>query len=360
MSQPFSSLPYRHPPADTVLSVYHGPLLVYTDRTVNGFVARHLFGGPNHVESGFESGTASGGAVIWWLTSRHEATTDVSGQGGLHSTREALMATLDTIVSLIDSAKQLKAIAEESGNVEIKARVLDVIVQLQEIREQVITGGHPPRELASGTDTPPPSSVEIPVTVSQDWGEAVAQPARLEPSGEIETYSLVADSATPESEASDADSSPEAAEAASAEETGKKSKSGTKKKKSETESKADSNGEPAPEADLSPEEKVALAEQRIAALEPLHRAALKKINDALTPEQAARKVAATKKGLASGLKGKALQEAVVKALGLTEEQEKIISEGKQDLHKVRLAIGHQVKGLLSKEQLERMLRSHRH
>jgi hypothetical protein len=179
------------------------------------------------------------------------------------------------------------------------------------------------------------------------------EPARLEPSGESETYGFA------QEEAEESNGKSEDGEA-----TGKASADGADKK--HTKQKATNAGAEAAKQDaesdeeLTEEVRFAIAEQRIAELEPLHQAALQRMNDVLTTEQAAKKAAATKQGLAAGLRGKQLQDAVFSVLELTEEQQQAIEKGRHDLHRVRLAIGKQVEGLLTKEQLDGLLRSHRH
>jgi hypothetical protein len=111
--------------------------------------------------------------------------------------------------------------------------------------------------------------------------------------------------------------------------------------------------------DLPEEEQFVVAQARIAELEPLHQAALRKMNDVLTDEQKAKKTAATKKNRKAGLKGKELQAAVMSVLDLTDEQQQHLSSARQELLRVRQTISHQVKGLLSKEQLDQMLRGQR-
>jgi hypothetical protein len=46
------------------------------------------------------------------------------------------MSVLDAIGGLIDSAKRLRSLAEELQSVELKSRIVDEIVRLQELREQ--------------------------------------------------------------------------------------------------------------------------------------------------------------------------------------------------------------------------------
>jgi hypothetical protein len=108
---------------------------------------------------------------------------------------------------------------------------------------------------------------------------------------------------------------------------------------------------------LSEEQRVSLAEQRIAELEPLHQAALRKMNEILTDDQRRVKAEATRTGMKAGKKGRDLQQSVMAALQLTGDQQQRMAAARKELLEVRQAIGRQVEGLLSKEQLEQMLQA---
>ena len=267
------------------------------------------------------------------------------------------MSTNDAIVSLIGAAKELRSIAEELGNVEVKARILDVLVELQEFRSQGISESAPAEEPPPAAPEPEPSPEPSPAEDASPaplLGAFTQEHARMESSGEIETYSFHQDEPETDGEAAGKEKT-SGGESQQKAGDGKSGKDKAKKKDADAK-----ESETPPEADMSEEQRFKMAEQRIVELEPLHQAALKRMNDVLTPEQAARKKAATKKGLAAGLKGKQLQEAVMSVLELTEEQQQQLDKGRHDLHQVRLAIGKQVEGLLSKQQLDKLLRSHRH
>ena len=271
------------------------------------------------------------------------------------------MSTNDAVVSLIGAAKELRSIADELGNVEVKARILDVLVELQEFRAQ----GEP-----VSADEPLPVAAEPENSAEEQDGQSAVSPApllgaftqehaRMESSGEIETYAFHHEEPEPAEEETAKDKSP-STESDKKSKEGKPVKAKKKAKAKEKQDGATKENDSPPEEELSEEQRFKLAEQRIVELEPLHQAALKRMNDVLTPEQAARKKAATKKGLAAGLKGKQLQEAVMGVLELSAEQQQQLDKGRHDLHQVRLAIGKQVEGLLSKQQLDKLLRSHRH
>lgn len=248
------------------------------------------------------------------------------------------MTALDTISSLIDSAKRLRAIADELGQVDLKSRILGEIGRLQELREQ-LGSGEAFSPAAKATDHPPATRSKLPGLEGSPY-------ARLKPSSDGETYAL-------------AGSDPEAD---AWEEAGSDSDdlSDTKFGITATSDTAQIPTSQAQFKDLPEEERIKIAEQRIAELEPLHQAALKNMNEVLTPRQAAIKVAATKKGLAAGRRGKILQEGVMAALQLSEEQQQQMADARRELREVRLAIAKEVEGLLSKEQLDRILRSHRY
>jgi hypothetical protein len=178
-------------------------------------------------------------------------------------------------------------------------------------------------------------------------GEENPRFARLEPSAEGETYSLSPDEDS--SVLSNSDENSAVSSRGSDTELGISSTSDTAQLSS-----ADVQSQ-----DLPEEEQFVVAQARIAELEPLHQAALRKMNDVLTDEQKAKKTAATKKNRKAGLKGKELQAAVMSVLDLTDEQQQHLSSARQELLRVRQTISHQVKGLLSKEQLDQMLRGQR-
>ncbi len=256
------------------------------------------------------------------------------------------MPPLDTVQSLIDAAKRLRSIAEELGNVEIKARILDDIITLQELRGQLSSGNSVASPLPAAPPPlnplqPPEARLKLPDTGDPKY-------ARLDAADDVGTYSLAADE--PEAEVVVVpDPERTSAPTANGAETPQEINTG-----------ADTKQIPAKPEEMTEEQRVAVAEQRIAELEPLHLAALKKMNDLLTPEQTQVKIAATKKGRAAKLSGKALQDAVMAALHLTPEQQQRMDDAKRELHQIRLAIAKQVEGLLSKDQLETILRSHRH
>ena len=235
------------------------------------------------------------------------------------------MSMLDTIAALIDSAKALRQIADETNNLELKSRIVDEISKLQEIREQVHTGD-------AQTTVPAPSSEASTPSLLDNQSATV----RLEPPKDSDTYSLASSTedqanttaavGTPTDESSDTDVDiPTITGAQDTEE-------------------------------LTEEQRFMLAESRIAELEPLHQSILRKMNDILTDEQKRTKLVASKTGRKAGLSGKELQKSVVTALKLTAEQQQEMVAARKELQQVRLAIAKQVEGLLDKGQLDEVLR----
>jgi hypothetical protein len=264
------------------------------------------------------------------------------------------MSVLDAIGGLIDSAKRLRSLADELQSVELKSRIVDEIVRLQEIREQTFNDG------ISGNGEPAdPTSDGAKIEKALLPDDESTKFARLEPSADGETYSL-----TPEEDQSltEPDSEEEAAASLLADEESAEASASSSDTELGFSSTSDTEQIPSSDVqlqDLTEEKRFSIAQARIAELESLHQAALRKMNDVLNDEQKARKTSATKKHRKAGLKGKELQAAVRNALGLTDEQQQQLSLARREVVHVRQAIAHQVEGLLSKEQLDKMLRSHR-
>lgn len=266
------------------------------------------------------------------------------------------MSVLDAIGGLIDSAKRLRSLADELQSVELKSRIVDEIVRLQELREQAFNDA-----ISGNGESADSTSDEAKSEKALLPDDESTKFARLEPSADGETYSL-----TPEEDQSSTKPDSDVEEEAAASLLADEESAGTSASSSDTELRfsSTSDTEQIPSSDVQlqdlPEEKrFAVAQARIAELEPLHQAALRKMNDVLTDEQQARKTAATKKHRKAGLKGKELQAAVRNALDLTDEQQQQLSLARREVVHVRQAIAHQVEGLLSKEQLDQILRSHR-
>ncbi|MBW3539605.1 MAG: hypothetical protein KY476_04985 [Planctomycetes bacterium] len=241
----------------------------------------------------------------------------------------AAMSVLESLRELVECAKALRACADEVGATAIKERLVDELLRLQELRESLITA-----DAAAAVAITP--AAKQPVLIS-NGGPATFQ---FEPSATNETYSLVLEQSPHESAA---------AARPSAGDTQLMDASDT------VELAVSAVPASAEAKELTESERFALAEQRIADLEPLHQAALRRMNDLLTEGQRRRKAEATRAGVKAGLKGRALQQAVMDALDLSPQQQQAMTAARKELHDCRQAIARQVEGLLSKEQLDRML-----
>ncbi len=252
------------------------------------------------------------------------------------------MSLLDSVSGLMKSAKNLRSIAETLGDVELKSQIVDEMLQLQEIREQLTAAG--PTN-GDGEATPNPSDREQKDKVlSFDDKQKMVQ---FKPSADGETYGLHPDGAGPDSKSGAAASPPESAVISSA--------------KTDTDiptDTVDKSDSPAGSqfAHLSEEDRFRLAEENIRDLEPLNLATLNKMNDILTGEQKKKKAAATKAGIRANKKGRELQQAVMAAIDLDDEQKEQMAEARSELQRIRTAISKQVEGLLTPEQTSQLLK----
>jgi len=169
--------------------------------------------------------------------------------------------------------------------------------------------------------------------------------AVIAPSDDGETYEIGADA---DEETDDADDSSKDDQATGTEEdevetvdvaspeTEKKEKTGSEDKKSKAEPEPDrkpKTAKPKLTAELR-----AMAEMRIADLEPLERDAQRRLDTVLTPEQKQIKMQATKAGREAGKSSRDLQLYVHKAMKTTPEQRHQISAARKDLQRLREAI----------------------
>ncbi len=76
----------------------------------------------------------------------------------------------------------------------------------------------------------------------------------------------------------------------------------------------------------------------------------KKLDDSLTAEQKKARKEAMEKAKTDGKKGKDLQEAVIAALNLTDEQKKLRAEIQPELTKLQASVKEQIHGILTDEQ----------
>jgi hypothetical protein len=266
------------------------------------------------------------------------------------------MSMLDSVSGLIDSARRLRGLADSLGAAELKAQIAEELLRLHEFREGLLlAGGDGQTAPAHHSQGGPARSSPQPRQVLIDGDSKIFH---LDADGVTETYDLHVDgpeSARPSNGRQAATAPSEAvAPPAAAGEAAAASNAGTVAAEEAAERRADVAAAKPP-GTMSDQERFALAEQRILELEPLHHAALRKMNDLLTEDQRRTKAEATRAFTKAGRRGRELQQAVMAALRLTPEQQQAIVAARKELLDVRQAIARQVEGLLSKEQLERML-----
>lgn len=236
----------------------------------------------------------------------------------------------ESIGRIISSARSLRQIADELGNVELKSQIIDEISTLQEIRDELAEkdGSH---DVAAATASVEPAASAEPDEGSGQLKLNDAKFAYIAPSDDGETYDIGALGPGDEEAAGDSESDEDSSfdEGSSA----------------DVESEADSEvGEAEPEEKpkksrpkLTPEQR-AMAEMRIADLEPLSLDAQRRLDAVLTPEQKQIKVQATKAGREAGKSGRELQLYVHKAMKTTPEQRHQLSAARKDLGRLREAI----------------------
>ncbi len=256
----------------------------------------------------------------------------------------------ESISRLIEIARRLRDAAGELQNVDLKSQIVDEISALQEIRDQLIGSSD--------------STVEIPVAAALQAAAAArdrnptgsdrpdkiplseSSMAVLKPSENGETYSL---SPQEEEEPLLVEEKPVLVEV-------------TEDTVVQAASSSDTAELPIPQDSpdddkLSPEERSARAEMRIAELEPLQRVALKKMNDVLSPEQKKIKMKAEKAGKEQNKEGAELKQFVYSAMKLTPEQKTQISTARKELHTIRAAIAKEVEHLMDDDQKKKVQES---
>ena len=256
-----------------------------------------------------------------------------------------------SIGRLVATARKLRQAADELGNVDLKSQIIDEISTLQEIREELsLEGGSHDlsrTELAAVVKAAASAKVEEPAPekAPAESGKLMLKEAKfavIAPSDDGETYGIGADA---DEETDDADDSSK-----DDQETGTregevetvgvastvKEKPGSEDKKSMAESEPERKPKKA-KPKLTTEQR-AMAEMRIADLEPLERDAQRRLDTVLTPEQKEIKVQATKAGREAGKSSRDLQLYVHKAMKTTPEQRHQISAARKDLQRVREAI----------------------
>jgi len=232
------------------------------------------------------------------------------------------MASLnESIGRIIEVARRLRDRADELKDVELKSQIVDEISVLLEIRESLSADD----TQTIATAPPSPGGMQRTMPHSKhDGGHAAARPTKLaaesamriiEPTGDSGTYSLHVDDDPPPVEKSVAATKP-----------------------------TSTPREP------TREEVAAKAEMRIAELEPLQQATLKRQNDILTAEQTRIRVQATKQAKEQGKTGKEAAQFVIDALKLSPEQKTQWIAARKDLQAIREEIAKQVQFLMTDEQ----------
>lgn len=265
----------------------------------------------------------------------------------------------ESIGRLIASARKLRELADELGNVDLKSQIIDEISNLQEIRDELSEEGG--SHVLSSTDLA--SMVKAAGEVKQEEPTPAPAPegssqlklreerfAVIAPSDDGETYGIGADAEDDDSEVEETSQDDGASESDGGADDGDEGESETdgiadsavdvpvadRNEKSGTVSQPEKNpGKPKPS--LSPEQR-AMAEMRIADLEPLERDAQRRLETVLSPEQRQIKTQATKAGRDAGKTGRDLQLYVHKAMKTTPEQRHQISAARKDLQTIREAI----------------------
>ncbi len=257
----------------------------------------------------------------------------------------------ESIGRLVATARKLRQAADELGNVDLKSQIIDEISTLQEIREELsLEGGShdlSSAELAAVVKTAASANAEEPASekVSAESGQLIEKEEKyavIAPSGDGETYGIGAGS---EEEAEDAGDSSKDDQTTDAEEdevetvgiaSSRDEKTESEDRKSKGDSEPDRKTKKA-KPKLTPEQR-AMAEMRIADLEPLERDAQRRLDIVLTPQQKEIKVQATKAGREAGKSSRDLQLYVHKSMKTTSEQRHQISAARKDLQRIREAI----------------------
>lgn len=256
----------------------------------------------------------------------------------------------ESIGRIITSARQLRQIADELGNIELKSQIIDEISTLQEIRDELVEEGG--SQVSSSGD----------ITAAALTAKVADEPAAEEPAGDGGSLKLDADakfaviapsndgetygigSLGPGGDDASDDESDEA------DETSSEAEGDSEDSSESEESGEEAKKEPAKPSKpkMSPEERARI-EMRIADLEPLALDAQRRLDAVLTPEQKQIKSQATKAGRESGKSGRDLQLYVHKAMKTTPEQRHQLSEARKDLARIREAMDKELAALAEDE-----------
>lgn len=102
--------------------------------------------------------------------------------------------------------------------------------------------------------------------------------------------------------------------------------------------------------EMSEEQRQAWARSRISELTPLERAAIERLEAVLTDEQHKRRLEASVSGHRFGLKGLEYFEHVLGAMNLSDDQKKKLGVARQELRRIREAMGPHLALMLSEKQ----------
>lgn len=219
-----------------------------------------------------------------------------------------------SVTRLIESARQLRKLADELGNIELKAQIVDEISNLQDIREA----------LADSGDT----TVDLPAAAAEKAAEPKAPPEKPKVLGDnsMSVYTPAANAGT---------------YALNEEEV-----------EPEIQDPVDEIEEEPPPTD-DPEKaakRAAQAEKVIAELEVILQDAIHTMNSTLTPEQKKIKVRETKAGEAAGKSAAEIRNSVFAAMKLTDEQKIRISDSRKQIQQLRASIAEELTWLMDDEQ----------
>lgn len=230
-----------------------------------------------------------------------------------------------SVTRLIETARQLRRIADELSNVELKAQIVDEISNLQDIRDT----------LADSGDT----TVDLPAATAQqadDQKSAEPEPAPEKPKALGDNSMSVY---TP------------------AENAGTYALTEEKEEPEVVEEPPVDEIEEKPISADNPEQaakRAAQAEKVIAELEVILQDAIHTMNSTLTPEQKKIKVRETKAGEAAGKSAAEIRNAVFAAMKLTDEQKIRISDSRKQIQQIRASIAEELTWLMDDDQREQI------
>jgi len=224
----------------------------------------------------------------------------------------------ESLSRLVETARQLRDIAGELGNLDLKSQIVDEISNLQDIHETLARSGDTSVDLPVTTDPPPPVTNHgtLPKPLGDD-SMSVYTPA--ENAG---TYALSGDT-----EAS-ADAEPETITA------------------------SDHTGPPESATDTAADtsQRATQAEETIAQLEQILQSTIRSMNSVLTVEQKRIKVRETRAAEGTGLTAGELRNRIYAAMMLSDEQKAQIASARKQISELRASIAEELTHLMDDEQ----------